>query len=93
MRKRYTKEFKVEALELAKQVGYAQAGRQLGISDNLIYVWKKKFNLSNDQDNSVIRAVADSEEVRELKRKILELEKINYILKRAAAFFSQDHLK
>ena len=36
-RKRHTTEFKIEALELAKQTGsFAEAARQLGITDGLV---------------------------------------------------------
>jgi transposase len=91
---RHTTEFKVQALELAKQLGsYKKAADQLGIKDSTIHVWKKKFNITIDDKKPVVSAVAETEEVRNLKKKIQDLEKTNYILKRAAAFFSQDHLK
>lgn len=95
MKKSYTTEFKVQALELAKQTdSVAEAAKQLGINENLIYNWKKRFNFSFDSKaKSASQAVQETQEVRDLKKKILELEKTNYILKRAAAFFSQDHLK
>ena len=94
-KQKYTNEFKIQALELSKQLGsIPEAARQLGINENLIYNWKKKFNFSFDgKGKSAALAVSESEEVRALKKKIQELEKTNYILKRAAAFFSQDHLK
>lgn len=94
-KKRYTTEFKIQALELVKQTGsYSEAARQLGINDNLLHAWKKRFNFSiENKGKSAAQAVSETEEVRELKKKIQELEKTNYILKRAAAFFSQDHLK
>jgi len=94
-KKKYTNEFKIQALELVRQTGsYSEAARQLGIGDNLIHAWRRKFNFSiESKGRSAATAVADSAEVRELKKKILDLEKTNYILKRAAAFFSQDHLK
>ncbi len=94
-KKKYTTEFKIQALELAKQLGsYKQASDQLGIKDSVMHVWKKKFNITiDDKRRSVASAVAETEEVRNLKKKIQDLEKTNYILKRAAAFFSQDHLK
>lgn len=94
-RKTYTTEFKIQALELAKQLrSYRRAAEQLGLKDSVLHAWKKKFNISiSDKTKSVASAVAETEEVRQLKKKLQELEKTNYILKRAAAFFSQDHLK
>ena len=38
-------------------------------------------------------AVSLNDEVRRLQREVAELKKVNHILKAAAAFFSQDHLK
>lgn len=95
MGKKHTTEFKIEALELARSAGsIAEAARQLGIQQSLLYYWRKKFNFpQDDKAKSAAQSVNETEEVRELKRKIQELEKTNYILKRAAAFFSQDHLK
>lgn len=94
-RSRHPKEFQIQALELAKELGsFAEAGRQLGVRDSLLHVWKKKFNFSIEPESkSAAEAIADAEEVRRLRRENEELKKVNYILKRAAAFFSQDHLK
>jgi len=92
----YTKEFKIEALNLVQQLGsYSAAARQLGISDGTLHAWKDKYNFSINLPNSktVKQAVADSEEIKRLRKENEELKKTNYILKRAAAFFSQDHLK
>lgn len=91
----YTNEFKIQALELVKQTGsYSEAARQLGISDSLIHSWRRKYNFHLDpKSKSASQSVAESEEVQRLRKKIVELEKTNYILKKAAAFFSQDHLK
>jgi transposase len=94
-KKEYTTEFKIQALELVKQTGsYMEASRQLGISDSLLHSWKRRFNFKPEvKGKSAAQSVAETEEVRALKKKIQDLEKTNYILKRAAAFFSQDHLK
>ena len=40
--KKYSKDFKVEALALADQVGGAQAARSLGIRNNVIYRWRQE---------------------------------------------------
>jgi len=95
MKKQYKTEFKVQALELAKQTGsVAEAARQLGISDGLIHNWKKKFNFSFDsKGKNAVLAVNEADEIARLRKQVSDLEKSNYILKRAAAFFSQDLLK
>lgn len=96
LKRKYTKEFKIEALNLAKELGsYSEAARQLGIRDSILHGWKDKYgiSISDKSSKTVAQSVKESDEVRELKKRIQELEKTNYILKRAAAFFSQDHLK
>ena len=94
-RKRHTTEFKIEALELARQTGsFAEAARQLGITDGLLHSWKKKYGFSREGGSkSASQSIAETEEIKRLRKQVSDLEKSNYILKRAAAFFSQDLLK
>jgi transposase len=92
MRKAYTKEFKQQAVELAVSLGsIAGAARQLGVSDVNIHSWKKAFGKLQGVQNKINSE--QSEELRQLRRENAELKKVNHILKSAAAFFSQDHLK
>ena len=95
MKQKYTNEFKLQALELVNQLGsYSEAARQLGIRDAILHTCKNKFKFVMKKDTDKLQKTdPESETIEELKKKILDLEKTNYILKRAAAFFSQDHLK
>lgn len=94
MKKKYTEDFKRQAVELAEslQSGVA-AAKQLGVSDSLIYSWRVKFKKSETKDGGTALQSGESEELKQLRRENAELKKVNYILKSAAAFFSQDHLK
>lgn len=94
-RRKYTLEFKQQALELAQQLeSFAEAERRLGIKAGIIYTWKKKFKVPLDPKMKPAKAaVSDTEELNRLRKENEELKKVNYILKKAAAFFSQDHLK
>lgn len=94
-RRTFTQEFKVQAMELAEQMGSInKAAENLGIKADSIRLWRRNLgrHLGNDS-RSVAQAMGEAEEIKRLKRQISDLEKTNYILKRAAAFFSQDHLK
>lgn len=88
--RRYTLEFKQQAADLASRIGISRAARQLGVSVANVQRWKS---------NGVGRAKPKGEEKdlaeenRRLQRENEELKKVNMILKRAAAFFSQDQLK
>jgi transposase len=93
-RRKYTQEFKVQAVELSEQLGsFKDAAEKLGISDDSIRLWKRDFEKSSDGTKSISQLASESEEIKRLKKQIINLEKTNYILKKAAAFFSQDHLK
>jgi transposase len=93
--RKYTPEFKQQALELAQQLGsFAEAARQLGIQEGVIYAWKNKFKVPLDSKIKPAQAaILEAEELKRLRKENEELKKVNYILKKAAAFFSQDHLK
>jgi transposase-like protein len=90
-------------VELAKQLGSAtKAAEQLGISDGNIYSWQQKVQQGLSLEHGgraqplgspVVGGESPEEELRRLRRENVDLKKANYILKAAAAFFSQDHLK
>ena len=42
-RRRFSAEFKIEALGLAKQVGVAGAAQQLGLHESQLYAWRVGF--------------------------------------------------
>jgi len=56
-----------------------------------IHKWKLKYGKEMTQKES--KDSKDLEELKRLRRENIELKKVNYILKSATAFFSQDHLK
>jgi len=93
----YPEEFKKQAVELAKELGSTpKAAIQLGISSSNIYEWKNKTDSVQTTKNSLVLTQASQSELKELKqlrKEVSDLKKVNHILKAAAAFFSQDHLK
>ena len=95
--KTYSMEYKEQAVRLAEHLGSTgKAARQLGISDVNVYNWQMKSKngkLKDSNNNMSIQAETPEEELKRLRKEVEELKKVNYILKRAAAFFSQDHLK
>ena len=96
-RSRYTAEFKEQALELASEQGFSQASRGLGVSLSTLHAWRagmrKKAEEKPLEKTSVETSEALREEIKQLRKELEEQKKVNIILKKAAAFFSQDHLK
>lgn len=94
----YNEDYKRQAVQLADDLGSAvKAAKQLGISDANIHNWRTKIrtgqSLSGTKTTPAVAAPTSAEEENaRLRRKIAELEKVNHILKSAAAIFTRDHL-
>jgi transposase len=92
-RKKYTVEFKREAVELVTKRGYstAEAARNLGIRSSMLHRWRKQ--LSAGQQNAFPGIGHQSTEVAELNRLREENRQLRMereILKKAAAFFAKE---
>lgn len=92
--RRYTIEFKRQAIELAASLGsVSKAAEQLGIPDVNIHAWRKRLNKNEDKISATTTLSAEQEELKRLRKEVAEQKQVIHILKSAAAFFSQDHLK
>lgn len=90
--RKYSDEFKRQAVQLSYELGPTRAARQLGISGVNVSKWRTK----QSNDKSISReqeALSQEQELKRLRKENEEQKKVIHILKRAAAFFSQDHLK
>jgi transposase len=90
MSNKYSQEFKEEAAKLVIEHGYSQAeaGRRLGVSDKNINRWVKLFNNPlASRDKSTL----EQEELKRLRKEVTQLRLEREILKKAAAFFAQEH--
>lgn len=92
----YTEEFRREAVKRAEKEGNttASVAKELGVSPQQIYNWRRQFNrLSDKQFNSmdgVDYSKKESEEIRKLKREKAALEKELEFVKKAAAYFANN---
>ena len=90
----YTEEFRREAVKRAEKEGNtaASVARDLGITPQQIYNWRRQFTRLSDKQFNVVAGVdyskQESEELRRLKRRNAELEKEMEFLKKAAAYFA-----
>jgi len=92
-KKRYSKEFRLQAAEIVVRQGYtqAEASRRLGVSANSIAGWIRTLRKSGELDEGDgIRREAD--QYRELRKRVRQLEVENEILKKAAAYFAKESM-
>ncbi len=92
-RKRYTIEFKQDAVRLVTEQGYnqAEAARNLGIDRRMLGRWIKEF----EQDESEAfrgngKLTTEQEELRRLRDENRRLKMERDILKKATAFFAKE---
>jgi len=87
--RKYTDEFREEAVALVTQQGYTvtEAANSLGITTKLIYNWKDKIAAKQSSDGSSLTEHAELIKLRkENKRLLMERD----ILKKATAFFARE---
>ena len=90
-RKKYTREFKEEAVKLVTELGcsLSEAARNLEIHPNLLCRWKREFGEDVKEFHPEGRAELRMELNRlQLENKRLRMER--EILKKAAAFFAKE---
>lgn len=87
--KKYSREFKEEAVALISEQGYTvpQAAKSLGIAASLLYKWKEAA-----QKKAAGEALPESErdELKRLRKEVKELRMEKEILKKASAFFAKE---
>lgn len=93
-RKKYSKEFKLDAISLVLEQEYtrAEAARSLDVNSNLITRWVKEYE--QDKDGQAFRGngklTPEQDEIRELKTRVRQLEMEKNILKEATVFFAKE---
>ena len=86
-RKRYSTEFKEEALALAKSVGVAEAAAKLQLQSSQLYAWRTKAQtVARRTETEQALAVENAR----LKRQLAEKEQEVAILKKASAYFARN---
>ena len=92
-RRKFTREFKLEAVRLIKErgVSYTQASADLGVHQSQLRDWVKKFS-EDPQQAFPGRGQMKPEqfEIARLKREVIKLKAERDILKKAAAYFAKE---
>ena len=92
-RKKYSKEFKLDAVSLVLDQGYtrAEAARSLDINANMLGRWVKEQQSDEGQAfRGNGRLTPEQEEIRKLKSQVKRLEVEKDILKKATVFFAKE---
>jgi transposase len=89
---KYDDHFKTQAVRLAEELGPSRAAKQLGLTMSILQYWRKvhqvKKKISKEE-----QAKLDREELLRLRKETAEQKQVILILKKAAAFFSNDQQK
>jgi transposase len=92
-RRKFTREFKLEAVKLIKErgVSYGQAAEELGVHQSQLRSWVKAF-VDDPQHAFPGRGQMKPEqlEIARLKREVAKLKAERDILKKAAAYFAKE---
>jgi transposase len=92
-RRKFTREFKLEAVRLIRErgVSFAQASQDLSVHESQLRMWVKKFAEDPQQafpGNGQMKP--EHLEIARLKREVLKLKAERDILKKAAAYFAKE---
>lgn len=90
-RRKFSPEFKREAVELTSQPGQtlARVARDLGIGANLLGRWKRELT-QHGREAFGGHGAARDEELMRLRRELAQVKKERDFLKSAAAYFAKE---
>ncbi len=92
-RRRFSPEFKLEAVKLVKEGGVkvAQAAQDLGIYETSLRRWIKQYEIDQGEGPAGALTTEEVEELRRLRREVRTLKMEREILKKATAFFAREN--
>ena len=91
-RKKYTQEFKEEAVKLITEQGYrvTEAARNLGINENMLGRWNRELEGGGEGASGLQGGMVMQAELKRLRKENKRLKMEREILKKAAAFFAKE---
>jgi len=91
-RRKFTDEFKREAVRLVKQGdgNVSQVARDLDLSVTALRKWVKHDEIDRGKGPPEALSTAERDELQKLRRRVRTLEEEREILKKAAAFFAKE---
>jgi transposase len=94
-RRKFTREFKLEAVKLVKERGIsvAQASRDLEVHGNMLRKWIRDFEADPQRSFPGQGQMKPEQlEIERLRREVIRLKAERDILKKAAAYFAKESL-
>jgi transposase len=86
-RKKYSPQFKDQAVERAEKDGVKQVAKDLGLPEAILYGWRAKKRQGGDTlENQKLQQA----EMARLRRECTRLAEENAFLKKAAAYFAKE---
>jgi transposase len=91
-RRKYTQEFKDEAVKLITEQGYqiSEAARNLGVNENMLGRWKREIEGVGEDALVLKGGSAMQAELNHLRKENKRLKMEREILKKAAVFFAKE---
>jgi transposase len=96
MSKRYTAEFKRDAIVLVRSSPHrnvTEIARELGVSPEGLRGWVKQAKADRGEGPVGVLTSAEREELVRVRRELADAKKANEILLKAAAFFAREIVK
>lgn len=89
-RRKFSEEFKREAVELTRQPGarVSEVARDIGVAANLLFRWRRELEAQGKAFPG--SGVARDQEVLALKRELAKVKRERDFLRDAAAFFASE---
>lgn len=90
-RRKFSREFKLEALRMCEGRPVVEVARSLGINNNILYRWRQAIESEgSDAFRGNGNRTTLEEENRQLKLEVRQLREEAEILKKAAAYFAKN---
>lgn len=90
-RRRFTEEFKREAVELSRKIGITKAAEELDVDSATLRNWRLKEESRGSTSEKKSYSELEREN-RKLTKEIGYLKEINKVLKKSTAIFSNDQM-
>jgi transposase len=92
-RKKHPEQFKREAVRLLENRGertVSDVAAGLGVAENMLHAWKKKYGSAADQVRRERGGETAEEELKRLRREVTQLKQERDVLKKSVAVFARD---